>query len=122
MCVWCVIFVFIDRDNPISSDTLKRILLQAADNPSDAADAGVEADTLPAADGDADAEAEELHVHHLFSNADGVSQFADILVPLPDGGPAGFLSETFLATGVQFRFTDGTYDLDLHPAPARQFM
>lgn len=63
-----------------------------------------------------------MRVTRIWADADGVSHFADLEVPLADGGEIGRLSTTFGATGVIFRETDASYDFDWHPAPRRQYI
>ena len=61
-----------------------------------------------------------MHVTRLYTGADGESHFEDIEVELSDGGPIGWLSQTFPATGLIFRETSEDYDYDWHTAPRRQ--
>jgi hypothetical protein len=58
----------------------------------------------------------------IFTDADGVSRFADFDIPLSDRGDIGRLSAWAAATGIIFRETPGDYAYDWHPAPRRQFV
>lgn len=63
-----------------------------------------------------------MHVTKVFSGDDGQSHFADMDVPLSDGGEIGRLSEFIPAHGLVLRETDEDYDYDWHNAPRRQFV
>ena len=61
-----------------------------------------------------------LKISRIFATPDGESHFEDIVVPLRDGGPIGYLSERIPAESMILRHTDGGYDYDWHTAPERQ--
>lgn len=63
-----------------------------------------------------------MKVTRIAADADGVTRFEEIDVPLEDAGPIGRLSGTVEASGVQFRENDPDYDYDWHPAPRRQYV
>ena len=63
-----------------------------------------------------------MRIHNLYVDDDGETHFRDIEVEWVREGPGGRMSETFPATGIIFRETPGTYDLDWHPAPRRQYI
>jgi len=68
------------------------------------------------------AENDVLKLTRLYTGSDGESHFEDVDVALDDVGPVGRLSKLQLATGVVYRETDGSYDLDWHNAPRRQLV
>jgi hypothetical protein len=63
-----------------------------------------------------------MKVVRLYTGADNKSHFADLQIPLKDGGKVGFVSELTKATGVVFRETTGDYDYHFHTAPRRQYV
>lgn len=63
-----------------------------------------------------------MHITRLYADADGVTHFDELDVPLADAGQIGRLSVRLPATGIIFRETDDSYDYDWHPAPHRQFI
>lgn len=63
-----------------------------------------------------------MRVHNLYADDDGETHFRDIEVAWEKEGPGGKMSATLPATGIIFRQTAGTYDLDWHPAPRRQYI
>ena len=63
-----------------------------------------------------------MNVTRIYTGTDGQSHFEDIVVELNDLGPIGLISETIPANGVQFRAVSGTYHLDFHCAPRRQYV
>lgn len=63
-----------------------------------------------------------MRLTRVWADAEGVSHFGELDVPLHDGGEIGRLSEVMGATGVIFRETDEHYDFDWHPAPRRQLI
>ena len=63
-----------------------------------------------------------MRIHNLYVDADGETHFRDIEVEWATEGPGGKMSERKPATGVIFRETAGSYDLDWHPAPRRQYI
>jgi hypothetical protein len=66
--------------------------------------------------------AEGFKYVRLYEDADGISHFEDVEVPLTDNGMASLLSETLKVTGLNFRRNRLDYNLDYHPAPRRQFI
>ena len=66
--------------------------------------------------------AEGFKYVRLYEDADGISHFEDVEVPLTDNGMASMLSETVKVTGLNFRRNRRDYNLDFHPAPRRQFI
>lgn len=63
-----------------------------------------------------------MQITRIYTDTDGRSRFEDIDVPLPIVSEIGRMSDRAPATGVVFRENDETYDLDWHPAPARQYV
>ncbi len=63
-----------------------------------------------------------MRIHNLYVDDAGETHFRDIEIELVKDGPGGKMSETLPATGIIFRETPGTYDLDWHPAPRRQYI
>jgi hypothetical protein len=63
-----------------------------------------------------------MRIHNLYADAAGESHFRDIEVDWAESRPFTVMSERLPATGVIFRRTEGTYDLDWHPAPRRQYI
>ena len=63
-----------------------------------------------------------MHVHNIYSDADGVSHFRDIEIDWVDDMRSSKRSKTFQTSGMVFRETAGDFDLDWHPAPRRQFV
>ena len=62
-----------------------------------------------------------MHVHRIYTGADGQSHFEDLDVPLSPGN-YGALSSVVPITGVVFRETYAGGHLDFHVAPRRQFV
>jgi hypothetical protein len=65
---------------------------------------------------------QRLKVTRLYTGKDGNSHFEDLDIPLDIIDGAQRYSKTFSATGMILRETEGSYDLDFHPAPRRQFV
>ena len=63
-----------------------------------------------------------MKITRLFAGEDGQSHFEDIDVALPVVSKSGRMSERQEATGIVFRENDPSYNLDWHPAPARQYV
>ncbi|MFV0307770.1 MAG: hypothetical protein ACK5OX_08505 [Desertimonas sp.] len=63
-----------------------------------------------------------MQVTRIYTGDDGRSHFEQLDVELHDLGARGRISDTWLATGVEFRTVDGDYSLDLHTAPRRQLV
>jgi hypothetical protein len=65
---------------------------------------------------------ESFKYTRLYEDADGISHFEDVEVPLSDNGRGSVLSETLDVSGLNFRKNHTDYELDWHPAPRRQFI
>ncbi len=63
-----------------------------------------------------------FQITRIYSDANGDSHFEDIIIPLKDAGPIGFLSETQFAKEIIFRDVDPSYDYDFHTAPQKQYI
>lgn len=63
-----------------------------------------------------------MRIVRIFTGADGHSHFEDIEVELAQRGALGAISALVPAQGVMFREVDGSYDLDFHNAPRRQYV
>lgn len=58
----------------------------------------------------------------IYSDANGVSHFAELDISLTPAGEIGSLSTVQPGNGVIFRETTDTYDFDWHPAPRTQWI
>jgi len=63
-----------------------------------------------------------MKIHHLYSDADGESHFANMEIDLSEKTSIGALSERIPATGLIFRHVPPSYNLDWHNAPRRQYI
>ncbi len=63
-----------------------------------------------------------MRIHNLYVDDAGETHFRDIEIEWVKEEPGGKLSATLPATGIIFRETPGTYNLDWHPAPRRQYI
>jgi len=63
-----------------------------------------------------------MRIHNLYVDDTGETHFRDIGIEWVKDGPGGKMSATLPATGIIFRETLGSYDLDWHPAPRRQYI
>ena len=63
-----------------------------------------------------------IKVTRLYTGPDGKTKAEEFEIPLKPQGRGTDLSAVVAATGVQFRRTNQDYNLDWHPAPARQFV
>ncbi len=63
-----------------------------------------------------------MQIHNLYVDDTGETHFRDIEIEWAHDGPGGKMSERLPATGIIFRETAATYDLDWHPAPRRQYI
>ena len=61
-------------------------------------------------------------VVRIYTDGSGITRFEDGQIPLHESGPIGSLSDAIEGARVRFRRTDGDYDYDWHPTPARQFI
>jgi hypothetical protein len=63
-----------------------------------------------------------IKVTRLFTGPDGKTKVEEFEIPLKGQGRGTELSSVVPVTGLQFRRTNQDYNLDWHPAPARQFV
>ena len=63
-----------------------------------------------------------MRIHNLYTDDQGETHFRDIEIEWKNEGPGGKTSATLPATGIILRETQGSYDLDWHPAPRRQYI
>ena len=63
-----------------------------------------------------------MRVVRVYTGDDGESHFEDVDIKVTSEGGIGRLSSLIEGPGVMFREVDGTYDLDFHTAPRRQFV
>lgn len=63
-----------------------------------------------------------MQITRVYTGDDGESHFEDTEMALEDRGAIGALSALHPATGILFRETGPSYDLDWHPAPRRQYV
>ena len=63
-----------------------------------------------------------MQVVRVYTGDDGESHFEDVEIDLEARGGAGRVSSLIAGPGVYFRDVDGSYDLDFHNAPRRQFV
>jgi uncharacterized cupin superfamily protein len=63
-----------------------------------------------------------MKITRLYSGSDGESHFENVDYSLDNVDGSQRMSELKKATGIIFRETSGTYDLNWHNAPRRQFV
>jgi hypothetical protein len=63
-----------------------------------------------------------MHITRIYTGDDDESHFEDVELNLEDRGDVGRVSELVKVSGIMFRETDGSYDLDFHNAPRRQYV
>jgi hypothetical protein len=63
-----------------------------------------------------------MRIHNIYTDPNGQSHWRDIEIEWVEQNPGGKLSRRLPATGIIFRETAGSYDLDWHPAPRRQYI
>jgi hypothetical protein len=63
-----------------------------------------------------------VNATRIHADADGVSRFEDIDIPLADAGEIGRLSADLRAGAIVFRETEASYDYDWHRAPRKQWI
>jgi hypothetical protein len=62
-----------------------------------------------------------MRIHNLYAAASGESHFRAVEIDRVEQGRGGKV-ERLPATGIIFPETAGSYDLDWHPAPRRQYI
>ena len=63
-----------------------------------------------------------MQVTRIYTGDDNESHFEDIDIEFTNSGPGGSMSDPVQTRYVVFRETDGSYDLDFHTAPRRQYV
>ena len=63
-----------------------------------------------------------MRIHNIYVDDKGESHWRDIEVEWAEERDFSKLSKRLPATGIIFRETSGSYDLDWHPAPRRQYI
>jgi hypothetical protein len=63
-----------------------------------------------------------MRIHNLYEDQNGVSHFRDIEIAWEKQRRASKLSATIPVAGLEFRETQGEYNIDWHPAPRRQYI
>ena len=63
-----------------------------------------------------------MRIHNLYVDEHGETHFRDIEIEWEEERGASKYSTRLPATGIIFRQTAGSYDLDWHPAPRRQYI
>jgi quercetin dioxygenase-like cupin family protein len=63
-----------------------------------------------------------MKIHHIYTDTQGESHFADIDVEYVETLGGGRLSKRFPVTSLIFRETPPAHSLDWHPAPWRQYI
>ena len=63
-----------------------------------------------------------MEVVRVYTGDDGQSHFENVEIDLPHESVGGRLSDLIRGSGVIFREVAGSYDLDFHTAPRRQFV
>ncbi len=63
-----------------------------------------------------------MRIHNIYADAAGESHIRDLDIDWARNGPFGKISHPVPVSSVSFRVTDGSYDLDWHNAPRRQYI
>ena len=63
-----------------------------------------------------------MKIARLYTGPDGKSHFQDIELPMGGGDTHEQRTDLIKATGIIFRETSANFNLDLHPAPRRQYV
>ena len=63
-----------------------------------------------------------MRIHNIYVDDNGESHWRDIEVEWAEERNFSKLSKRLPATGIIFRETSGSYNLDWHPAPRRQYI
>ena len=63
-----------------------------------------------------------MRIHNIYADADGESHIRDIEIAWARSGPAGQISDPVTVASMAFRQTDGSYSLEWHNAPRRQYI
>ena len=63
-----------------------------------------------------------MRIHNIYADAKGESHIRDLEIEWARNGPMGKISDPVPVLSMAFRTTDGSYDLDWHNAPRRQYI
>jgi quercetin dioxygenase-like cupin family protein len=63
-----------------------------------------------------------MRIHNIYADAQGESHIRDLDIAWVRSGPMGKISDPVSVLSMAFRMTDGSYDLDWHNAPRRQYI
>lgn len=63
-----------------------------------------------------------MRIHNIYADASGESHIRDVTIDWARSGPLGKISDPVRVSSLAFRMTDGSYDLDWHNAPRRQYI
>jgi len=63
-----------------------------------------------------------MRIHNIYADANGESHIRDLDIEWSRSGPLGKISDPVPVLSMAFRMTDGSYDLDWHNAPRRQYI
>jgi len=63
-----------------------------------------------------------MRIHNIYADANGESHIRDVEIEWTRSGPTGKISDPVAVASLSFRATDGSYDLDWHNAPRRQYI
>ena len=63
-----------------------------------------------------------MRIHNIYADEKGESHIRDIHIEWARSGPAGKISDPVPVSSMAFRVTDGSYNLEWHNAPRRQYI
>jgi hypothetical protein len=63
-----------------------------------------------------------MRIHNIYADAQGESHIRDVDIAWARSGSTGNISDPVAVLSMAFRTTDGSYDLDWHNAPRRQYI
>ena len=63
-----------------------------------------------------------MRIHNIYADANGESHIRDLDIEWTRSGPTGKISDPVRVASMAFRVTDGSYNLQWHNAPRRQYI
>jgi hypothetical protein len=63
-----------------------------------------------------------MRIHNIYADANGESHIRDLDIEWTRSSPTGKISDPVPVASMAFRVTDGSYDLEWHNAPRRQYI
>ena len=63
-----------------------------------------------------------MRIHNIYADANGESHIRDLDIEWTRSGPTGKISDPVPVASMAFRVTDGSYNLQWHNAPRRQYI